>query len=324
MKYGINFVFFGYYDCEDEGMGNGNMGIFVGLWIAGLLWCLSNLILCPRKLSYKRQFDREAGSKKFDKEAYQKADKYSFQLKSDFGYILSCELIKPDPSKENGKYKKIAVLCHGLGCAKCSGYKYAELFLRLGYHVLLYDQRNHGQSGRALTSMGFYERLDLKKVIDWCFCTYGKEIRIVTHGESMGAATVLMHLGIDDRVTCTIADCAYSDLITLVKHQVKQYYHLPSFLIPVISFVTYLRAGFWYHDISPIKVVGKTETPILFIHGKIDNFVPTAMSKYMYACKRKDKAIYLVARAKHAQSIVVNRKGYEKRVTDFVSRYLEL
>ena len=54
------------------------MGMFVCLWLVGLLWCLSDLILRPRKLSYKRQFDREAGSKKFDKDAYQKADNIVF------------------------------------------------------------------------------------------------------------------------------------------------------------------------------------------------------------------------------------------------------
>lgn len=300
------------------------MGVFVSLWIIGWLWSLSSLILKPRKLSYERQFKREACGGKFDKDAYQKADKVRFQLQSDFGYILSCERIEPSVAQINSKYKKIAVLCHGLGCARCVSYKYAELFLRLGFTVMLYDHRNHGQSGKANTSMGYYERQDLKKVIDWCFDHYGKEIRVVTHGESMGAATVLMHLGIDQRVTCAIADCAYSDLNLLLKHQVKVYYHLPCFLIPVVSFITYLRAGFWYRDISPIAVVSKSEVPVLFIHGKIDNFVPSAMTKQMYANKKKNKAIYLVARARHAESVSVNRRGYEKRIRMFVSRFIEL
>ncbi|NLP35673.1 MAG: alpha/beta hydrolase [Clostridiales bacterium] len=317
------------------------MGVCISLWIILWLWSLSSFILRPRKLSYERQLKREVRRGKFNNEEYQKADKYRFNLQSDFGYILSCELIEPDHVKSNKlasnqmesnqmisnkieafqtetdnpdmdigkkekKYKNIAVLCHGLGCSRCVSYKYAEIFLRLGFTVLLYDHRNHGQSGKAYTSMGYYERLDLKKVIDWCFEHYGENIRIVTHGESMGAATVLMHLGIDNRVTCAIADCSYSDLNLLLQHQVKTFYHLPFFLIPVVSFITYLRAGFWYRDISPIDVVRKSDVPVLFIHGKIDNFVPADMSKWMYASKRKNKALYLVARAKHAESVSVN------------------
>jgi len=300
------------------------MSVFISLWLISWLWSLSSLIVRPRKLSYEKQFNREACRGKFDKNAYQNANKQRFSLQSEFGYRLCCERIEPEISRDNERYRKIAVLCHGLGCARCVSYKYAEIFLRLGFTVIAYDHRNHGQSGRANTSMGYYERLDLKKVIDWCYEYFGEDIRIVTHGESMGAATVLMHLGIDNRVTCAIADCAYSDLNLLLQHQVKVYYHLPCFLIPVVSFITYLRAGFWYRDVSPMEVIRNTDVPVLFIHGKIDNFVPTYMSKQMYRCKKKNKAIYLVARARHAESVTVNREGYEKVVRKFVGRYIDL
>ena len=170
--------------------------------------------------------------------------------------------------------------------------------------------------------MGFYEKYDLKKLVDWCYDRYGPNCVIVTHGESMGAATVLMHLGIDRRVSCAIADCAYSDLTQLICHQLKQYYHLPCFLIPIESFLTYLRAGFLYNEVSPINVVRHSRTPVLFIHGKIDNFVPAEMTKQMYQNKKKNKAIYLVAGAKHAASYCKNREGYERVVERFLKRYL--
>jgi fermentation-respiration switch protein FrsA (DUF1100 family) len=195
------------------------------------------------------------------------------------------------------------------------------MFLRLGFTVLIYDHRNHGYSGKALTSMGFFEKYDLRKLVDWCYKNYGRNCKIVTHGESMGAATVLMHLGIDRRIKCVIADCAYSDLKQLLGHQLKQFYHLPCFLIPVESFLTYLRAGFWYKQVSPITTVSDTNTPVLFIHGKIDNLVPASMSKQMYTSKKRNKAIYLVAGARHAQSYCRNKAGYERVVENFLKRY---
>jgi fermentation-respiration switch protein FrsA (DUF1100 family) len=277
------------------------------------------MIIKPRMISFEKGFQREAACRKFDTEAYKNYKKKNFNLPSEFGYILSCELMESPKPEE----KKIAVLCHGLGYAKYGSIKYSELFLGLGFTVLMYDHRNHGLSGKAHTSMGFYEKYDLKKVIDWCYDTYGEECRIVTHGESMGAATVLMHLGIDNRVKCTIADCGYCDLKVLLRHQLKQYYHLPSILIPMVSCLTYLRAGFWYQEVSPIRVVTRTDTPILFIHGKIDNLVPAHMSKQMYACKKDKKAIYLVAKARHAESYCVNKEGYEKRVVKFLKRYFD-
>lgn len=266
----------------------------------------------------------EVKCKKIDSQVYNSWNRKNFHLKSMFGYVLSCELIKAaDKKEETGAVKKIAILCHGLGCAKYDSIKYTEMFLKLGFTVVIYDHRNHGLSGKAFTSMGHYEKYDLKKVVDWCYANFGGNCKIVTHGESMGAATVLMHLDIDDRVSCVIADCSYSDLGLLLRHQLKTFYHLPYFLIPVVSCITYLRAGFWFYNVSPIKAIYRSEVPVLLIHGKRDNFVPTEMSKQMYACKKKNKAIYLVAKAKHAESFCVNKEGYQRRVEDFLKKYFK-
>lgn len=273
----------------------------------------------PRMLSYDKGFQREVDCNKFDLPSYQDKIKQTFRIKSDYGYILYCELVE-NPNKED---KKIAILCHGLGYARYGSIKYMDLFLKLGFTVLLYDHRNHGQSGKAITTMGFYEKYDLIRVVDWCYEHYGKDCRIITHGESMGAATVLLHLGIDDRVKCAIADCSYSDLRQLLRHQLKQYYHLPRFLIPVESVITYLRAGFWYEQVSPIDIVSQTDIPVLFIHGKRDNLVPAIMSKQMYEAKKKNKAIYLVAKARHAESYCKNKEEYDKQVEDFLVKYFK-
>jgi fermentation-respiration switch protein FrsA (DUF1100 family) len=298
------------------------MLIVVGVWIFEMLWCLSNLIVKPRKLSCDKIFKNEAAEGRFDEAAYQATKKYKFILKSEFNYDISCELLEPEPVNKKVQDNKIAILCHGLGYSKYGCLKYAEMFLKMGFKVLIYDQRNHGLSGGACTSMGFYEKYDLKKLVSWCLIKFGEDCSIVTHGESMGAATVLMHLGIDKRVKCAIADCAYSDLTLLIRHQVKQYYHLPSWLIPIESLLTYLREGFWYSEVSPIKDISEIDTPVMFVHGKIDNFVPSYMSKQMYDSKKKNKAIYLVAGAKHAESCCKNRSGYEKRLEEFLSKYL--
>jgi fermentation-respiration switch protein FrsA (DUF1100 family) len=273
-------------------------------------------------LSYDKGFQRDCKSRRFDNKLYESWEKNEFQLASDYGYQLSCEMIEPEKGSPVSQRKRIAILCHGLCCARYGSIKYAELFRKLGFTVVMYDHRNHGRSGKALTTMGFYERYDLKKVVDWCYHSFGSRIQVITHGESMGAATVLMHLELDSRIKLAIADCAYSDLKLLLRHELKQYYHLPRFLIPFVSGMVYLRAGFWLKQVSPARSVERTETPVLFIHGKRDNLVPAYMSKQMYVCRRKNKGIYLIARARHAESYYANKAGYEKRVREFIEKYL--
>jgi fermentation-respiration switch protein FrsA (DUF1100 family) len=277
----------------------------------------------------------EAKTRSFDEAVYKNTKKKQFMISSDYGYNISCEILEPEEvfsDKQDSWYgnshcsnyqARIAILCHGFSQGKYKSLIYAEIFLKLGFRVLIYDHRNHGLSGKAFTSMGYYEKYDLKKLVDWCYETYGPVCRIVTHGESMGAATALLHLGIDERVVCTIADCAYSDLKELLKHQIKYYYHMPIVLIPLESLITYLRAGFWYSGVSPIHVIRRVDTPVLFIHGKRDQYVPTEMSWKMYKCKKDKKAIYLVAGAAHAQSCVTNKKGYEKMVERFIKKHVD-
>jgi uncharacterized protein len=299
------------------------------------LWCLSDLLIKPKMLSYEKGFQRDIRCNRIDSELYQTWKKREFLLTSDYGYKLFCELIEAENktaaggdtvtgvATATGVAEKIAVLCHGLGCARYGSIKYAELFHKLGFTVLMYDHRNHGKSGKAFTTMGYYEKYDLKKIVDWCYYSFGNDCKIITHGESMGAATVLLNLEIDKRVSLSIADCAYSDLRLLIRHELRQYYHLPGFLIPVVSCLSYVRAGFLFRQVSPIRAVLGSDTPVLFIHGKRDNLVPAFMSSQMYTCKKKNKGLYLVAGAKHAESYCLNKQGYEKRVSEFIGRYLK-
>jgi fermentation-respiration switch protein FrsA (DUF1100 family) len=297
---------------------------FIMLIIA--TWILSDVILKPKVIENDRLFQRELKEGRLTESLYNSWLKTDFNIKSRYGYNLSCQLINNEISEEHlnnpaGKIK-IAILCHGYTCGKYSSMMYADLFLKRGITVLTYDHRNHGFSGKAFTSMGYYEKFDLQTVVDWCFETYGPNLSIVTHGESMGAATALSHLTIDGRVRCVIADCAYSNLKELTKYQLKKFYHLPTFpLLYLTGILIKLRAGFWFYDVVPMEGVLQTNAPILFIHGFEDKYVPYTMSQEMYDAKPDKKEIYLAPNAKHAQACQINHKEYKEILDRFLDRY---
>ncbi len=289
-------------------------------------WFLSNIVLKPKVIAYDKLYQREIEEGRLTEKIYQSWEKKNFNIKSRYGYDLSCQLINNDISKKQflnpvGKLQ-IAVLCHGYTTAKYSSMIYAEIFLKKGITVLTYDHRNHGLSGKACTTMGYYEKFDLQAVIDWCYSEYGSNLAIVTHGESMGGATVLSHHAIDGRVRCTIADCSYSSLEKLIRYQLKKYYHLPVFpFLPLAKVIIRLRAGFWMDDVVPLDGAVQSRAPILFIHGLEDEFVPYSMSLAMYDAKPDKKDIYLVPNAKHAQSCQKNPAEYEKVTNQFLEKY---
>ena len=289
-------------------------------------WILSNILLKPKIISNEELFQREKANGRIDSKWYDTLEKKEFNIESRYGYTLSCQLINNELSSEQFTKKKekikIAIICHGYTSGKYGSVVYSRLYLKRGITVLTYDHRNHGLSGKAFTSMGYYEKFDLQTVIDWCYENYGTNIAIVTHGESMGAATVLSHLTIDGRVRCVVSDCAYSSLRDLLKYQLKKYYHLPAFpFLPIAKIIIRLRAGFWITDVVPMKGVLSTNAPILFIHGGKDTYVPYSMSQDMYDKKPEKKEIYLVPLATHAVSILTEPLEYEKVLNAFLDKY---
>ena len=300
--------------------------IIVLIIFVAVSWTLSNHVLQPKVIDCEKLYQREIEDGRLTEKIYESWKKEDFTIKSRYGYDLSCQLINNQNSKvqfeqPNGKIK-LAIISHGYTCGKYSSMMYAELFLKKGITVITYDQRNHGLSGKAFTSMGYYEKFDLQTILDWCYEEYGKNIAIVTHGESMGAATVLSHLAIDGRVRCTIADCSYSRLKELIVYQLKNFYNLPTFpFLQIARIIIKLRAGFWIDDVVPIDAAAKSNAPILFIHGLEDDYVPCSMTQDIYDVKRDKKEIYIAPNAKHAQSCQNNRKEYEKVLNDFLDRY---
>lgn len=195
-----------------------------------------------------------------------------------------------------------------------------DMFYKKGFNVFVYDHRFHGKSGGENCTMGYYEKYDLKSCVDWVLNKIGQDSIIGTHGESMGAAIVLLHAAIDNRINFVIADCPYESVKEQFKHRLKIEYKLPSFpIINLASLVTKIKTKAFYGNISPIKIIGSIKTPILFIHGDSDTYIPYSHTVHLFNSKKGIKKLYLAKDANHAGSFLVDKIQYEKVVNEFLS-----
>lgn len=296
--------------------------LFVICILVAITWKLSNKILKPSSLSTKEVYEKEVLKGRLDEEIFEEVKKEEFMVTSRYGYKLTGLILSNDFTKLPENIEKVAVLCHGYTYGKYGAICYASILMEQGFTCVIYDHRNHGESDKVYTTMGYYEKFDLMTVIDFCYEHFSADIKIITHGESMGAATVLSHMEIDERVTCVIADCSFSDLNALLQHQLKEYYHLPAtLLLPIANLIFKLRAGFFINEVSPLQSVINTKTPVLFIHGGEDTYVPTAMTLKMYESRKEAKEIYICNEAKHAQSYDLDPIKYRKEIIKFLDKY---
>lgn len=293
--------------------------LIICLFIA---WKLSSIVISPARCDVKKALNDEAKKGYISLEHYNNLRKENYTLTTKSGCKLSCKWIYPkNPSN------KVIILCHGYGFNLVGSIKYIDIFLDNGFNVVIYDHRNCGDSDRNHTTMGYLERNDLKEVVDYVYDKIGSDAFIGTHGESMGAATVLLHSCIDDRIKFVIADCPYEDLKEQLTYRLRIEYKLPAFpVFYIASLLSKFRAGFFFESVSPIKDIinkaGLPNIPIMFIHGKDDDYIPPSSSKNMYEIKKGPKMLYLADKAHHAQSICVDKAKYTSEVNKFLNYVL--
>jgi fermentation-respiration switch protein FrsA (DUF1100 family) len=216
--------------------------------------------------------------------------------------------------------QKTVVIVHGITYTLYGSVKYMPIFRQRGFNVLIYDHRYHGRSGGSNCTFGYYEKHDLKAVIDWALAQLGPAGQVGTHGESFGATIALQHVAIDPRLAFVIADCPFSDLTEQLTYRLKVEYHLPPFpLLSLANLFSRLLTGMAFNQVSPLRGLPNVTTPILFAHGQDDDYIPPQMSQALFAAKRQGiRQLYLAPNAKHAEAFWNNRVEYDQKVGEFL------
>jgi fermentation-respiration switch protein FrsA (DUF1100 family) len=261
----------------------------------------------------------------FDYERFMQLDTEEVKIKSNFGYNLSGTYIK-----NSVKTRNTMVVVHGFRGTRWESMKYADMYLDLGYNVLIYDSRYHGNSEGKDITLGYMEKSDLDNCVKWVNKKNAGGI-IGVHGESLGGVTALLHSKKNEEsklVKFYIADCAYSDLREMIDFLLKEnlkYYNsmIGKFVSFYCNVVAFVRSGFTLYSISPISAIKDVETPIMFIHGVDDEYIPPSMSIDMYRLKKGKKSIYIAPASGHSQAYLFNKEEYTNKVKIFIEQALE-
>lgn len=196
---------------------------------------------------------------------------------------------------------------------------------KMGYNVLLADQRGHGKSGGKTITFGIKERYDCLDWIRYANRRFGEDTEIILAGISMGAATVLMaaDLGLPANVKGIMADCPYSTPKEILQEVMKQMRFPVTVTYTAVRLGAKLFGGFDVEEHSPVEAMKNCSIPVLFIHGDADYFVPCEMSRKCYEACSAEKKLVLVKEAAHGMSYCVDSELYEKEITEFLEKVLK-
>lgn len=219
------------------------------------------------------------------------------------------------------------------GYRTCGAFDFSgsvEDFTRLGFSLLIIEQRGHGDSQGNHITFGAKEKFD---AVEWA--KYAKErfpeLPVIMDGVSMGASTVMLacEVGYPENVKAIIADCGYSSPGAICRKVLKQWFKLPPFPL-------YYGARFWVKKLAgfdldghfcaeALKSLKGRDIKVLIAHGKKDGFVPYYMSEEnMTAFDESeigDKVVFFTSEeADHGLSFLEDGEAYIKEMLAMFER----
>lgn len=221
----------------------------------------------------------------------------------------------------NKESNKVVIINHGYTANHYVTYQYTDMFFEEGYNALLVDMRSHGESEGEVASYGYNESKDIGRWVEWVKNKIGQDAYIGLHGQSMGAATVMLYGGQNpDDIQFVIEDCGFTTAREAIEFQFVQA-KIPFWpLYNLIENRVNSKYKFDLNEVSPIESITNSDVPTLFIHGNDDDVVPSWMVLELYNKKKGAKdMIYTVEGAGHMESLSNNRQKYEEIVKEFLN-----
>jgi pimeloyl-ACP methyl ester carboxylesterase len=188
------------------------------------------------------------------------------------------------------------VYLHGVADNRRSATGVVQRFVSRGFNVVAYDSRAHGESGGDACTYGFFEKQDLRLVID----TLGTG-PVILIGTSLGAAVALQEAADDPRVRAVVAAETFSDLRTVASERAPVFFTKGT--IDRSFEAAEREAHFRVDEVQPEQSARRITASVLVIHGADDVETPPAHSERVYAALAGPKRLILVPGAGHNGSL---------------------
>jgi pimeloyl-ACP methyl ester carboxylesterase len=183
------------------------------------------------------------------------------------------------------------VYLHGVADNRGSAIGVIEKFRPLGFDVIAYDSRAHGNSEGDRCTYGYYEKRDLQRVIDQLHTD-----DVILFGHSLGAAIAVQAAAVEPRVRAVMAASTFSDLRTIATEHAFFY---PSWSLGP-AFARAERDGrFVVDEVSPVKAAAQITVPVLLVHGANDRDTTPIHSQRVFAALHGSKRLVMVDGASH-------------------------
>jgi pimeloyl-ACP methyl ester carboxylesterase len=230
----------------------------------------------------------------------------------------------PNPRAEG----RCVVLVHGYADAKVGAIAWAPLWHSLGFNVLAFDLRAHGESEGTFSTAGYYERHDLNAVINLIRAERAHDTReVILFGVSMGAAVVTAAAATRDDLAAVVLESPFADFRrTAMIHIDLLGMPGPLFQRAALRVAEWL-SGADFDAVRPVDLIPRLRCPVMVVVPELDVLVaPNEVAALRSAVGARESLggsapdiFWLVPGAEHALPLEAVPAEYREQLSEFLS-----
>ena len=190
-----------------------------------------------------------------------------------------------------------------------------EYYRSRGIDVFACDHTAQGQSEGHFIGFDVLESRDCLKWVDFLIEKFGPDTKIILHGFSMGAATVMqMSSHCPPNVRFIVEDSGYRDAHAAMDHLIGPLYG-------PMRLLNRLIAGYDWNDADVTGSLLQSRIPMLFVHGQLDKLVPYKNGPELYRLYPGEKDCFFPADTRHIESMYTCPQEYAAKLDSFLAKY---
>lgn len=251
--------------------------------------------------------------------ALKQEESEAFSISSFDGLTLKAHLIRAEDPK------RLVIAFHGWRSTWDRDFcMVAPFWKESGCSVLYIEQRGQGASEGSHIGFGLLERKDCLSWVTWA-AEQWPDLPIYLSGISMGATTVLMAAreALPKNVKGISADCGFTSPKAIWKHVAEQNLHLSYTPVRQLwldgAFRRKLHVGLGSY--STVTAMKACRTPVLFVHGTEDSFVPIEMTYENYLACAAPHRLVVIPGAGHGMSYAAEPETCQRAMKAFWAEF---
>ena len=247
--------------------------------------------------------------------------RHDYELINKRGQLIQCSFLEEDIETRESYLMPVVIYLHGNSSSRIEGFRNAPDLLKNGINVVIFDFAGCGLSEGEYISLGWFEKDDVKLIIDFVEKLPGV-YTIGLWGRSMGAATTMFYAHSDSRIKAICMDSPFSDFKLLAKELCLKYITLPNFVLTTtMNFVKNTvkeKCGLDIDKLKPILYANKTKTPAFFLHAVADELISLEQTLKLVENYAGEKFINVVEGGHNS----LRQKHVLEKITNFFVTYL--